>query len=66
MNDLNSTQLNSPSWMFFVRINFAISMGAMFCRDCPVADSDDDPGLSCDGHALSRRLDLYLCKDRPR
>ena len=30
MNDLNSAQLNSPSWMFFVRINFAISMGAMF------------------------------------
>ncbi len=30
MNDLNSTQLNSPSWMFFVRINFAISMASMF------------------------------------
>ena len=30
MNDLNSTQLNSPSWMFFVRINFAISLGSMF------------------------------------
>ena len=30
MNDLNNTQLNSPSWIFFVKINFAIAMGAMF------------------------------------
>jgi hypothetical protein len=30
MNDFNSTQLNSPSWIFFVKINFAIAMGAMF------------------------------------
>jgi hypothetical protein len=30
VNDLNSAQLNSPSWMFFVKINFAISMGSMF------------------------------------
>jgi len=29
MNDLNNTQLNSPSWIFFVKINFAIAMGAM-------------------------------------
>jgi hypothetical protein len=29
MNDFNSTQLNSPSWIFFVKINFAIAMGAM-------------------------------------
>ena len=30
MNELSSAQLNSPSWMFFVRINFAIAMAAMF------------------------------------
>ena len=30
MNDLNNTQLNSPSWIFFVKLNFAIAMGAMF------------------------------------
>jgi hypothetical protein len=30
MNDLNNTQLNSPSWIFFVKINFAIARAAMF------------------------------------
>ena len=30
MNDFNSAQLNSPSWMFFVRINFAIALASMF------------------------------------
>jgi hypothetical protein len=30
MNDLNSAQLNSPSWMYFVKVNFAIAFGAMF------------------------------------
>jgi hypothetical protein len=29
MNDLNSAQLNSPSWVFFVKVNFAISFAAM-------------------------------------
>jgi hypothetical protein len=29
MNDLNSAQLNSPSWVMFVKVNFAISFTAM-------------------------------------
>jgi hypothetical protein len=29
VNDLNSAQLNSPSWVFFVKINFTISFTAM-------------------------------------
>lgn len=30
MNDLNSAQLNSPSWLFFVKINFGIAIASIF------------------------------------
>jgi len=30
MNDLNHAQLNSPEWVFFVKVSFAISLVAMF------------------------------------
>jgi len=29
MNDVNSTQLNSPEWLFFVKSSFAASIAAM-------------------------------------
>ena len=66
MNDLNSTQLNSPSWMFFVRINFAISMGAMFCAIVLSPIQTMVQGFLAMGTLYTRRLDLYLRKDCPR